>query len=135
MPEPFWQITPYLPEVFCHVLANNTLFAGFDFLRFSFCSLLYGTPVPSAECQHPEAWPASTYGHLRGVSFKTVPANKVLFGGTVPANSLFELNNKVSVPLKNVEEGIFQVWLVKRLFRFVLVRAECVGLFTILVQT
>ena len=72
---------------------------------------------------------------FEGVSLKKVPANKVLFGGTVPANSLFELNNKVSVPLKNVEEGIFQVWLVKRLFRFVLVRAECVGLFTILVQT
>ena len=31
-------------------------------------SLLYGTPAPSSECQHPEAWPASTYGHLRGVS-------------------------------------------------------------------
>ena len=25
-------------------------------------------PAPSAECQHPEAWPASTYGYLRGVS-------------------------------------------------------------------
>ena len=66
-------------------------------------------PAPSAERKHPEAWPANTYGHLRGVSFKIVPANKVLFGGTVPANNLFELNNKVSVPPKNVEEGIFQV--------------------------
>ena len=28
-------------------------------------SLLYGKPAPSSECQHPEAWPASTYGHLR----------------------------------------------------------------------
>ena len=25
-------------------------------------------PAPSSECQNPEAWPASTYGHLRGVS-------------------------------------------------------------------
>ena len=41
--------------------------------RLSFFSLLYGTPAPSAERQHPEAWPASTYGHLRGVSLKTVP--------------------------------------------------------------
>ena len=24
-------------------------------------------PAPSAESQHPEAWPASTYGHLREV--------------------------------------------------------------------
>ena len=22
-------------------------------------------PAPSSKCQHPEAWPASTYGHLR----------------------------------------------------------------------
>ena len=29
--------------------------------------LLYGMPAPSAERQHPEAWPASTYGHLREV--------------------------------------------------------------------
>ena len=28
-------------------------------------------PAPSAESQHPEEWPASTYGHLRGVSLKT----------------------------------------------------------------
>ena len=27
--------------------------------------LLYRMPAPSAECQHPEAWPASIYGHLR----------------------------------------------------------------------
>ena len=61
-------------------------------------------PAPSAERQHPEAWPASTYGHLRGVSLKIVPANKVLFArtvvenkvlfaGTVPANNLFVLFN------------------------------------------
>ena len=56
--------------------------------RLSFFSLLYGTPAPSAERQHPEAWPASTYGHLRGVSIKKVLANKVLFAGTVPANKL-----------------------------------------------
>ena len=57
--------------------------------RLSFLSLLYGTPAPSIESQHPEAWPASTYGHLRGVSLKIVPANNVLFAGTVPANNLF----------------------------------------------
>ena len=48
-------------------------------------------PAPSSERKHPEAWPASTYGHLRGVSLKIVPANKVLFAGTVPANNLFVL--------------------------------------------
>ena len=47
-------------------------------------------PAPSAERQHPEAWPASTDGHLRGVSLKIDPANKLLFAGTVPANK----NNK-----------------------------------------
>ena len=45
-------------------------------VRF-FLSLLYGTPAPSAEHQHPEAWSASTDGHLRGVSLQIVPANKV----------------------------------------------------------
>ena len=45
--------------------------------------------VPSAECQHLEAWPASTYGNLRGVSLKIVLANNVLFAGTVSANNLF----------------------------------------------
>ena len=38
--------------------------------------------------QHPEAWPASTYGHLRDVNLKIVPANKVLFAGIVPANNV-----------------------------------------------
>ena len=28
---------------------------------FHFFSLLYGTPAPRAESQHPEAWPASTF--------------------------------------------------------------------------
>ena len=42
---------------------------------------MYGTPAPSAESQHPEAWPASTYGHLRGV-----PDNKNLLSGTLPDN-------------------------------------------------
>ena len=51
-------------------------------------SLLNGMPAPNAERQHPEAWPSSTYGHLRGVSFKIVPANKVLSAGTAPANNL-----------------------------------------------
>ena len=34
-------------------------------LDFRFFSLLYDTPAPSAESQHLEAWPVSTYGHLR----------------------------------------------------------------------
>ena len=33
--------------------------------RFSFFSLLYGTPANCAESQRLEAWPASIYGHLR----------------------------------------------------------------------
>ena len=33
-------------------------------IRLSFFSLLYGMPAPSAEGQHPEAWPAGIYGHL-----------------------------------------------------------------------
>ena len=38
---------------------------------------LYCTPG-----QHPEAWPASTYGHLRGgVSLKIVPANNLFQKG------------------------------------------------------
>ena len=51
---------------------------------FRFFSILYGTPAPNAERQHPEAWPASTYGHLRGV-----PANNYLLVVVVPANNLF----------------------------------------------
>ena len=42
--------------------------------------------------QHPEA-PARTYGHMRGVSLKIVPANKVLFAGTVLANNLFVIGD------------------------------------------
>ena len=53
-------------------------------IRLSFFSLFYDMPAPSAECHHLEAWPTSTYGHLRGVSLKIVPPNKVLFAGTVP---------------------------------------------------
>ena len=41
-------------------------------------------PAPSAEIQHPEAWPASTYGHLRGD-----PDDKKLLSGTLPDNNLF----------------------------------------------
>ena len=61
-------------------------------LNSFFPSLLYGTPAPNAERQHPEAWPVSTYGHLRGVPANKnlltgiVPANKSLLTGTVPAN-------------------------------------------------
>ena len=35
--------------------------------KLFFLSLLYGMPAPSAECRHPEAWPASTYRHLKEV--------------------------------------------------------------------
>ena len=34
-------------------------------LAYRFFSLLYCMPAPRAESQHPVAWPASTYGHLR----------------------------------------------------------------------
>ena len=37
-------------------------------LDFRFFSLLYDMPAPSKERQNPEAWTASTYGYLRGVS-------------------------------------------------------------------
>ena len=47
-------------------------------LDFFFFSLLYGMPAHSKERQNLEAWPASTYGHLR-----EVPANKSLLAGTV----------------------------------------------------
>ena len=53
----------------------------FSLLYASFFSLLYGMPAPSAERQHPEAWPAST--------FERVPAAYSLFAGTVPAFNLF----------------------------------------------
>ena len=48
---------------------------------FTFVFLLYGTPAPSAESQHPEAWPAR---HFRGVL-----DNKKLLSGTLPDNNLF----------------------------------------------
>ena len=65
-------------ELFARTVpANNTSF---------FLSIV---SHPSAERQQLEAWPASTYGHLRGVSLKIVQANKVLFAETVPANNLF----------------------------------------------
>ena len=47
-----------------------------NYFYFRFFSLLYGTQAPSSESQHPESWPASTYGHLRGV-----PDNKKLLSG------------------------------------------------------
>ena len=76
------------------VPANNTLFAGTTNkkLDFSFFSLLYGMAAPSAERQHPEAWPASNYRHLRGFQINkelltiSVPVNKELLTGTVPVN-------------------------------------------------
>ena len=66
---------------FCKILGRG----GRVQTRLSFFfSLLYGMPAPSSECQHPEAWPASTYGHLRGVQ-----DNKKLLSGTLPDNNLF----------------------------------------------
>ena len=64
---------------------NNTLFVrgggGGVRIRLSFflsivwhASKQRRTPAPSAERQHPETWPASTYGHLRGVSnYEEIP--------------------------------------------------------------
>ena len=55
----------------------------------------------SAESQHPEAWPASTYRHLRGVPDNkkllsgTLPDNKKLFSGTLPDINLFLINNVI----------------------------------------
>ena len=48
----------------------NGLFSKFSMfkeirIRLSICYLLCGTPTPSAESQHPKAWQASIYGHLR----------------------------------------------------------------------
>ena len=65
--------------------------------NYTFFSLLYGMPAPTAERQHPEAWPASIYGHLRGYPQQN-PYLQVLylqrtpkFAGTVPAFNLFQL--------------------------------------------
>ena len=33
-------------------------------LDFRFFLILYGTPAPSAECQHPEAWPAKVSANI-----------------------------------------------------------------------
>ena len=53
-------------------------------------SLLYAMPVPRIECQHPEAWPTSTYGHLRGVSLTfQVLLRFVLNRATVSLSNLF----------------------------------------------
>ena len=71
------------------LLAGTLFILKKNLKDFRFFSLLYGTPAPSAEPQHPEAWPASTYGHLRGLSPKIVLANKVLFARIVPANQIF----------------------------------------------
>ena len=54
------------------------------FESLSFFLLLYGMPAPSTERQHPEEWPASTYGYLTGV-----PDNKKLLSRTLPDNNLF----------------------------------------------
>ena len=71
-------------------------------------------PAPSTVHQHPEEWPASTYGQLRGVSLKIVPANKVLFARTVQANILFQyLNN--NIVLSNT--FFTDIFLIIRLYR------------------
>ena len=71
---------------------------------FRFFSLLYDTPAPSIESQHPEVLPASTYGHLRGVPDNkkvlsgTLPDNKKLLSGSLLDNNLFlKLNLTFSV--------------------------------------
>ena len=97
LPELFWPITSYWPELFCSIrgyrwLAGKqgkkcpTATNNFEFLN-SFCnisllcaegrvcvktillffSLLCIKPAPSSKIQHPVEWPASTYGQL-GVS-------------------------------------------------------------------
>ena len=61
-------------------------------LDFFSSSLLYGTPAPSAERRTPAPRGMASYGHLKGVSIKKLPSNKVLFAGTVPANNLLVIN-------------------------------------------
>ena len=76
---------------------------------------MYGTPAPSTEGQHPEAWPASTYGHLRGVPDNkkllsvTLPDNKKLLSGTLPENNLLlkEIQDDFQQNVKLVEENSF----------------------------
>ena len=58
--------------------------------RLSFFSLLYGMPAPSSECQHPEAWPASIYGHLRESVDFGVSVNK-LFVTIYDTDNIFQL--------------------------------------------
>ena len=76
----------------CHTIEKKM---KVKIILLSFFSLLYGTPAPSAESQHPEAWPASTYGYLRGVPDNkkllsgTLPDNNELLSGTLPDNNLF----------------------------------------------
>ena len=75
-------------------------------LRFS-SSLLYGTPASSAESQHPEAWPASIYRHLREGYLrkkkrkKRVPVNKELLTSTVPVNNFYQ---------KPKHKGVLTIW-------------------------
>ena len=52
-------------RLICYSMCKR-VFSDARFVCFVF--LLCGMPATSTECQHPEAWPASTYGHLRGVS-------------------------------------------------------------------
>ena len=61
-----------------------------DFRGFS---LLYATQAPSLEYQHPEAWPTSTYGHLRGVSLNKKCTQSAVVTLTVIFLSLKTLKN------------------------------------------
>ena len=47
----------------CDIAINKEILS--DLLNARGYFLLYGTTAPSSEFQHPEAWPASTYGQLR----------------------------------------------------------------------
>ena len=46
-------------------IVHTCMWVGGCKVDFCFCSLLYGTKAPIAQCQQPEAWPTSIYGHLR----------------------------------------------------------------------
>ena len=79
---------------------------------------MYGTPAPSAERQHPEAWPASTYGHLRGVpennslSSGTHPDNKELLSGTLPLSRIYGLDENLCAWVESYLKDRYQaVWI------------------------
>ena len=83
-------------------------------ITLSFCSLLYGTPAaPSVERQHPEAWPASTYGHLRGYMWRN-PYLQVLYLHLTSSLNYFILlteGKNVKCPISNLNVTIQSKWL------------------------